>query len=56
MPDNVANQLPLQMPTDFQYTLNKEGISKLHLAVKVYNVPNYRGARIPVISGLKIQM
>ena len=56
MPDNVAIQLPLQMPTDFQYTLNKEGISKFHLAIKAYNVPNYRGARIPVISGLKIQM
>ena len=56
MPDNIAIHLPLQMSTDFQYTLNEEGISKLHSGVKAYNVPNYKGARIPVISGLKIQM
>ena len=56
IPNNIAIQRSLQVPTDFQYTLNKEGISKLHLAVKAYNVPNYKGARILVISGLKLQM
>ena len=56
IPDSIAIHLPLQTSTDFQYTLNEEGISKLHSTVKAYNVPNYKGARIPVISGLKIQM
>ena len=56
IPNDIVVQRPLQVPTDFQYTLNREGISKLHLAVKTYNVPNHKGARIPVRSGLKIQM
>ena len=54
MPNTISIQPALQVSTDFYYTLNKEGINKIHQAVKAYNVPNYKGARIPVISGLKI--
>ena len=54
---NIANiQWSFQTPTSFQYTLDREGITRVHLAVKVYNLPNYKGARIPVISGLKMDM
>ena len=56
MPNSANIQWSLQAPTNFQYTLSKEGLAKVHHAVKAYNVPNYKGARIPVISGLKIDM
>ena len=55
MPNTISIPPALQVSTDFHYTLNK-GIKKIHQAVKAYNVPNYKGARIPVISGLKIDM
>ena len=54
---NIANiQWSPYTPTTFQYTLSKEGLASIYQAVKAYNVPNYKGARIPVASGLKIDM
>ena len=56
IPDSLPVFQMMPIATEIKLENSEKWLNQMYTAVKEYNLPNYRGARIPVPSGLNIPM